>query len=163
MGYPVEMKEVVLKKVLMGGKAHKEIAKEAGIGLSTLAYWLKHYKKDGKMNLSSKLEKRPNDWSGEERFNALIATGVLSEVERVEWCRKEGVFTHHLDQWKKDAMCLLIQNDNSAKGKDVVRLKRENCALKKELLLKDKALAETAALLILKKKANSIWGEFRVD
>jgi transposase len=31
--------------------------------------------------------------------------------------------------------------------------------LEKELRRKDKALAETAALLVLRKKANAIWGE----
>ncbi|VVS91726.1 hypothetical protein DBB_48450 [Desulfoluna spongiiphila] len=31
--------------------------------------------------------------------------------------------------------------------------------VEKELLRKDKALAETAALLVLRKKANAIWGD----
>jgi len=49
----------------------------------------------------------------------------------------------------------------SVKSKGITRLKKENTALKKELNRKDKALAETAALLVLKKKANSIWGNPR--
>jgi transposase len=36
-------------------------------------------------------------------------------------------------------------------------LKHENNALKKELNRKEKALAETAALLVLKKKVHSLW------
>lgn len=51
MGYAIEMKEAVIKKVLIGGKPYHEIAKEAGIGRSTLTYWLKHYKQDGNKNL----------------------------------------------------------------------------------------------------------------
>ncbi len=37
-------------------------------------------------------------------------------------------------------------------------LRQENKALKKELNRKDKALAETAALLVLQKKVHAIWG-----
>ena len=40
---------------------------------------------------------------------------------------------------------------------------RENRQLKKELARKEKALAEMAALLILKKKADEIWGDKEVD
>jgi len=82
MGYPIKMKEAVLKKVLTGGKPYHEIAREAGIGRSTLTYWLKNQKKDGKNNLAEK-EKRPQEWAAEERFNALMKTGGMSEGERV--------------------------------------------------------------------------------
>lgn len=37
-------------------------------------------------------------------------------------------------------------------------LRAENKALKKELNRKDRALAETAALLVLQKKVHEIWG-----
>ena len=60
MVYPIKTKEAVIKKVLMGGKTHYEIASEAGIGRSTLTYWLKNHKKNGNENLTEK-EKRPQD------------------------------------------------------------------------------------------------------
>ena len=43
------------------------------------------------------------------------------------------------------------------------QLRRENSALKKDLSRKEKALAETAALLVLKKKVQTIWGEPEED
>lgn len=158
MGYPIKMKEAVIKKVLIGEKPYHEIAKEAGIGRSTLTYWLKHYKKDGNNNLIQK-ERRPQDWTAEERINALMATGAMPEGDRVSWCRKRGVFVHHLEQWKKDAISLLTQNRVHNRSKDAKCLRKENVDLKKELNRKDKALAETAALLVLKKKATFLWGE----
>ena len=157
MGYPIEMKKAVIRKVLMGGKPHHEIARDAGIGRSTLTYWLKHYKKGGNMNLTQK-ERRPQDWTAEERINALMATGAMSEGDRVSWCRKRGVFAHHLEQWKKDVISLLTTNKAPGKSKDAIRLKKENTALKKELNRKDKALAELAALLVLKKKPTLFGG-----
>ena len=42
-------------------------------------------------------------------------------------------------------------------------LQKENEQLKKDLRRKDKALAETSALLVLKKKANLIWGDLEDD
>jgi len=162
MVYPIAIKKAVIKKVLMGGKPHHEIASEAGIGRSTLTYWLKNQKKDGNETLTEK-EKRPQDWTVEQRLNALIETGAMSEEERVSWCRKRGVFSHNLEQWRKDILSLLTSNKASLTFKGTVRLKKENAALKKELNRKDKALAETAALLVLKKKADFLWGDPRED
>lgn len=162
MVYPIEIKEAVIKKVLMGGKPHHEIASEAGIGRSTLIYWLKNHKKDGNEKLTEK-EKRPQDWTVEQRLNALMETGAMSEEERVSWCRKRGVFSHNLEQWRKDILSLLTSNKASLTFKGSARLKKENAALKKELNRKDKALAETAALLVLKKKADFLWGDLRED
>ncbi len=47
MEYPIEMKEAVIKKVLVSGKPRHEIAREAGIGRPILTHWMKHYKLDG--------------------------------------------------------------------------------------------------------------------
>ena len=55
---------------------------------------------------------------------------------------------------KKDAIFLLTPNRVHSKSKETMRLKKENAALKKELNCEDKAFAETAALLVLKKKAD---------
>ena len=77
MGYSIKMKEAVITKALFGDKPHHEIARKAGIGRSTLTYWLKHYKKDGNTNLK-KQEKCPQDWTAEERINALMATGAMA-------------------------------------------------------------------------------------
>ena len=92
-----------------------------------------------------------------------METGAMPEGERVFWCRKRGVFSHHLEQWKKDILSLTSQNNAALKLKGTAQLKKENAALKKELNRKEKALAETAALLVLKKKADFIWGDPKDD
>lgn len=158
MGLPVQVKEAVLKKVLIGNRPHHEIALEFGIGRSTIGKWLREYKQTGNINLNSK-EKRPKDWTAAERLSALIETGTMTEDERASWCRKKGIFTHHLEQWKKDALSAMTPNPNKAQNEKEKALQKENSVLKKELLRKDKALAETAALLVLKKKVQEIWGE----
>ena len=73
------------------------------------------------------------------------------------WCRGQGIHTHQLQRWRRD----LVEGQGRGKEAQAVLrgLREEVRGLKKELRRKEKALAETAALLVLKKKANLIWGE----
>jgi len=158
MGYPIQLKEAVLKKVLHGNKPQHEIAKEFGVGKSTISKWLKEYKQNGSIKLNSK-EKRPKDWTVEERMSALLETGAMTVEARTAWCRKKGIFIHNLDQWKKDAISAMISSSTRKSSEEVKNLKQENKNLKKDLNRKEKALAETAALRVLKKKVQEIWGE----
>ena len=158
MGHPVQVKEAVLKNVLLGRKPHHVVALEFGVGRSTIGKWLREYKQTGNMNLNSK-EKRPKDWTAEERLSALIETGTMSAEKLTGWCRKKGIFVHNLEQWEKDALsAMALKTNKKQNGKEKI-LQKEISILKKDLSRKDKALAETAALLVLKKKVQEIWGE----
>lgn len=162
MGYSIQVKEAVLQKILQGNKPHHEIAVEYEIGRSTIGKWLRQYKQNGEINLKSK-EKRPRDWTSEERITALIATGSMPPEECASWCRKNGIFPHHLEQWKKDAISGMTASSSKRQSEAEKQLRKEVSALKKDLSRKEKALAETAALLVLKKKAQAIWGEPEED
>ncbi len=85
----------------------------------------------------------------------------MNETELAEYARKKGLYVEQIKFWK-DA-CL---NANGGVAKEAARLNRElkdsekeRKKLEKELQRKEKALAEAAALLVLSKKANAIWGE----
>jgi len=106
-------------------------------------------------------DKRPQSWTRGERLEALLATHGLSEEEVGSWCRQRGIHTHHLAQWRRE----LVEGpeERSATAGELRSLRQENRGLKKELRRKDKALAETSALLVLKKKAAAIWGEVEDD
>jgi ATP-dependent exoDNAse (exonuclease V) alpha subunit len=73
------------------------------------------------------------------------------------FCRQKGIFTHHLDAWKK--AFLLAQQTTPTKTVSDKVLRDEVKQLKKELNRKEKALAEAAALLVLQKKFNVFWEE----
>ena len=103
MEYPVEFRETVIKKALTSKATQDSVAEEFGIGRSTLQKWLRDYRHDGAGPVTDR-EKRPQDWSGEERFAALLETRQLDEEERVGWCRGHGLHSHHLVQWKAAAM-----------------------------------------------------------
>jgi transposase-like protein len=148
----------VIKKVLTSNETQDSVAEEFGIGRSTLQKWLRDYRHAGGRPESNR-EKRPQDWSAEERFAALLETGQLAEEERVGWCRRHGLHSHHLAQWKAAALAGTTAHRASPLQGETRQLREENKQLKKELRRKEKALAETSALLVLKKKAQLIWGE----
>jgi transposase-like protein len=94
-------------------------------------------------------------------LEALIETAGLSEEELGSWCRGHGLHTHHLAQWRRE---LAGERTGGKASQETLRaLQAENRELKKALRRKEKALAETAALLVLKKKAQAIWGEREDD
>ena len=142
----------------------EEIADNLGVGFSTLQKWIRLSKKQQleatsheEMPMTTK-EKRPQDWSLEERLNIVITCGSLSDVAIGELCRENGIYPHHVNQWKTDFSSGKSINANEKKQSDTKSLKSEIKTLKKQLNRKDKALAETAALLVLQKKVNDIWG-----
>jgi len=153
--YSQSIRDEVVRAVLSGGKTHVMLAEEFGVGRSTIQNWMRQHRHTGHAPLSTH-EKRPQDWTREERLEALLATHGLSDTALGQWCREHGLHTHHLSSWRK----ALVAGGEEGPSKAAMKtLREENRALKKEVRRKDKALAETAALLVLKKKAAALWGE----
>jgi transposase-like protein len=142
----------------------KEVADSLGTGLSSLSRWILQAKNQELETITPKevknmtKEKRPEDWTLEERLNMLISCSALEESALAEHCRMQGVYPCHIGQWKLDFANGNDSNDKSVLRAEMKTIKHENKALKKELNRKDKALAETAALLVLQKKVHEIWG-----
>ena len=83
----------------------------------------------------------------------VISCGALDEAQVSETCRAKGIYLHHIEQWKNEFLGSSSNQDKVAERAETRQLKVENQELKKELHREDKALAETAALLVLKKKS----------
>jgi len=103
--------------------------------------------------------KRPNDWSAEDKLKVVMEASSLDDEQLGAFLRSKGLHQTHLDQWRSQ-MLNALQNGSSKKKsrRNNVDAKRIR-ALEKEINRKDKALAETAALLVLKKKVQEIWGD----
>ncbi len=160
MEYSSEIREEVLRKALSRESPQKMLAGEYGIGVSTLQKWVRE-SRAGRADMKSKGDKRAQDWTMEERLEALIEGGAVSQEELGGWCRGRGIHTHQLERWRRE----LVEGQGRGKESQALLrgLREENRGLKKELRRKEKALAETAALLVLKKKASLIWGEREDD
>ena len=142
-----------------------EIAKSLGVGHSTLSKWIVKSRNNEFDDVTNQLvradmtkDKRPQDWSLEERFNMVLECNSLDENAVSRLCRERGIYLHHLKQWKLDFVSGSTAASMTKNVTQVKELKNEVKGLKKELNRKDKALAETAALLVLQKKVNAIWG-----
>jgi transposase len=143
------------------------IAKSLGVGQSTLSKWICKSRnqtlvRDSDQAISAEkgkpFEKRPQDWCDNEKLKLVIRCGSMSDVEINQVCREQGIYAHHIKQWQDEFGNGDMTNKADNKALENRQLKSENKALKKELRRKEKALAEAAALLILQKKANHLWG-----
>ncbi len=101
--------------------------------------------------------KRPEDWNAREKLAAVLEAASLSDKELGAFLRSKGLHEAQLQQWC-DQMLAGLEPLTVQRGKKTSETKRVR-ELEKELRRKDKALAETAALLVLKKKAQMIWGD----
>jgi hypothetical protein len=70
----------------------------------------------------------------------------------------KGIFPHHITQWEIDFIEQQSVSEKAPNRHDLKQLRQHNKALQKELNRKEKALAETAALLVLQKKVNHYYG-----
>ncbi len=159
--FKIQAVEKVLERA--SGVTIKDMADNLGVGYSTLGKWIILAKKQKLEPLQDKAqrmtkEKRPQDWSAEEKLNMVIACASLDEEKANERCREQGIFPHHIKQWKQDFINGQMASAKESIQPDNKTLRKENKILKKELNRKDKALAETAALLVLQKKVKAIWG-----
>jgi transposase-like protein len=148
------IEQALVKAYSRGSRTINSVADELNMNHHTLKYWMKN-KAVAKSGAPAAREKRPQDWTAEEQLVALQETHGLSGEPLQAWCRERGIFAHHLTSWKA-AFC--IDAKATAPGSREMRtLKDENGKLKRELVRKDKVLAEAAALLILQKKFRALW------
>ena len=164
MGYPRERKEAILKKMLPpNNKTIKELAREEGICEATLYNWRKAARSEGR--LMPEGDSSPTGWTAADKFAAVLESAALNEAELSVWCRERGLYVEQIRQWRK--ACEQANDWDRTQNK---RLKESRKAdekrirkLEQELRRKEKALAETAALLVLRKKAQAIWGEAEAE
>jgi len=158
--YTKQRREAVIAK--MTGPNRKSIAeleKEEKICAATLYKWRKEARAQGRVMPES--DDSPEGWSSRDKFNAVLETAALSEEELSAYCRRNGLYPEQIRRWGE--ACAAANDWERASSKELEKARREDrarmAALEKELGRKESALAETAALLTLKKKADAIWGE----
>ncbi|MFA5634617.1 MAG: transposase [Anaerovoracaceae bacterium] len=158
--YTSEFKELVLKRLEPPtSDTVTSLSEELGVTRGTIYAWLRA--KDNNP-YTPKSTKR---WTSEDKFHIVLETSTLTEEELAAYCRRKGLLVEDVKAWREQ--CLRA---NATKSKDPQKLeqdlkdeKEKTKNLEKELSRKEKALAETAALLVLRKKAQAIWGDPEED
>jgi transposase len=139
------------------GRSAVSLAKETGVARWTLSRWLQEARtidlvtdddRDSKPESQAAQER-----SAEEKLRLVLEAGRLTGEELGAFLRREGLHEAELDQWR-DAMISSLRP-----SKQSLRESRRIRELEKELRRKDKALAEAAALLVLQKKVQALWGD----
>jgi transposase-like protein len=174
--YPENFKKALVKR--MTGPAQESAAAlsdETGVHQTTLSRWVREAAERSSFGDMTKTRirrrksskatgatnaRRPQDFSPEEKFQVLMEVAALKDEELGAYLRRKGIHEAQLQQWRqavnealdKPAARPRVSPEQKAQKKRIQQLERE-------LTRKDKALAETAALLVLKKKAQAIWGD----
>ena len=125
------------------------VARELSISVTTLERWRAEA-------LSRPARERA--WTAAARFEAVLMTASLDEAGKSAWCRERGVYPQELEQWRLSATQALAEPEEARASRRETKADRRRIKeLERELRRKDKALAETAALLVLSKKLEAIF------
>jgi len=159
MRYSPKRKEAVLHKMMAPhNQTIKDIAQEEGISEATLFNWRKEAREKGLLMPDG--ESCAEDWSARDKFAAVMESAALNKTDIAEYCRKKGIYPEQISRWRT-----ACENANDWDREHNQRLKASQKEdkqrirqLEQELNRKEKALAEAAALLVLQKKFQAIWG-----
>lgn len=160
MNYPEDLKAKIVKRMLPpNNESISKISREEGIAEQTLRNWQKQARSNGTAAPGKDTE--AEKWTTEDKFLIVVETAKMNESELAEYARQKGLYVEQIKSWR-DA-CLKANGGVAKEAAELNRKLRESekekKQLEKELQRKEKALAETAALLVLRKKANAIWGD----
>lgn len=127
------------------------VAKEIGVSVQTLERWREEVQS---------MPARGRAWTAGARLEAVIAAAALGEADKSAWCRGHGIYPTELDKWRSSATTALAEPEEARASPQATRQDRKRIKeLERELLRKDRALAETAALLVLSKKVAAIFNK----
>lgn len=161
MGYSEKFRQSILQKVLRPGSSGiSKIAEENGIHHDTIRRWLRLYKKETPLRSDNK---KSSNRSPEEKLKIISESYCLSGNDLGEYLRKNGLHSSDLEEWKS----LFFRSQKSpgrpSKNPEIESLIKREKALKKDLIRKDRALAEMSARVILLKKSQEIFGAKEVE
>jgi hypothetical protein len=159
---------------LVGPKAvsANQLAQEVGIHQGTLSRWLRAaHPLD--MSTSKGTEQNPpagaavkenaaRKKSADDKVRIVFAAEALAAEDLGTLLRREGVHDAELEAWRAAVKSAAVEalNGTSANAAPARSAERKRIhELERELRRKDKALAEAAALLLLEKKLQALWGD----
>lgn len=162
--YNEEFREQTVRKMMPpNAQSVAQVSRESGVSEQTLYNWRNQFRHRGKAVPAD--PSNPENWSGENKLAVVIETAALNEQELAGYCRRKGLYVEQIARWREAAIAGAETQRplSAAERRELQQERKKSRGLEKELKRKDKALAETAALLVLQKKARAIWGENEDD
>jgi 5-methylthioribose kinase len=132
---------------LTGKKAvsASQLARETGVRQQNLSRWVAEAR-----NLPLVASDKPivREWTVEQKARVLADASDLNGEALTAHLEREGVTLAEFEQWR-----LALEDGRKASTATTKRIRK----LERELARKEKALAEAAALLVLKKTVESVY------
>lgn len=159
--YAEERKEAVIARLSPPeNRSPQEVADMEGISLATVYNWRRQAREQGRCLPDADVT-GPEGWTARDKFAAVVEAAALNEHDLAAYCRRRGLHAEQLQAWRRDCE-QAADLGNARRGEQAAgdRAQRKRIkTLERELQRKEAALAETAALLTLSKKARAIWGD----
>lgn len=162
--------QMVKKMIGPPGVSATSLSQQVGVPQPTLSKWLKQTARVAGMDPSDDKRRSvvpvagPKKWTAAEKLRVVAAAQGLEGAALGELLRREGLHEEQLNAWRDAAAGALESAEaapagprNAAERKRLTAANKRVKELEKELRRKEKALAETAALLVLKKKMQAFW------
>jgi DNA-binding transcriptional ArsR family regulator len=150
--YSVAFKHKMIKRLT--GKnpvSASQLARDTGLAQQSLSRWLEEARN---LPLVADKQKFAREWTVEQKARVLAGAADLGGDELTAYLEREGVKLGEYEGWR-----MSLDEGGRASGAMTKRIRN----LERELARKEKALAEAAALLILKKKVETFYGEDEDD
>lgn len=125
------------------------VSRKVGVVAATLERWREY---------AQSRPVRGRAWTAGGQLEAVVTTAAMNQAGRSAWCRERGVYPAELDKWRSSCTTALADSEDVRASPQATRASaRRIKELERDLLRKDRALAETAALLVLSKKVAAIF------
>ncbi len=158
--YNKEFKEQVITRMMPPmNESVKFLSEELGISEQSLYKWRQKARAEGQATPGN--GQTSEHWNSEDKFLIVMETYSMNQVELAEYCRKKGLYKEQIDAWRISCLNANTGELNRTKtlSSELKEEKKRSAHIEKDLRKKEKALAEAAALLLLRKKARAIWGD----
>lgn len=129
-----------------------QLARETGVRQQNLSRWLQEARSLPIMTYKPKPVVR--EWTVEQKARVLAEASHLDGEALTAYLEREGVKLADYEQWR-----IALDEGGRASTSTIKRIRQ----LERELARMEKALAEAAALLVLKKKVETLYGEDEDD
>jgi transposase len=153
------------------GPSATKLSTEVGVSQATLSRWLRQARRlpamrnDDHSNATppdSVPPRAPRSWSAQEKYKVVVEAAAIADADLGEFLRKKGLHAAQLEEWRavvaEAAQAALGARKKPRREQPKIDPRRVR-ELERELHRKDKALAEMAALIALKKKLELLWGD----
>ena len=149
--YSLERKDAAIQKMMPPiNTPISTLAVEVGITEATLYNWRKQAKSRGSV-VPGDGENAENG-SSSDKFSVVLQTAALNEIELAQYCRTKGLHAEQIALWRQACMGANAAAAEQEKifTAQAMQDKKHIKRLETDLRRKEKALAETAALLVLR-------------